>query len=34
MFGLGLKTSEAIGQLAKSQFDATSDQAAPKAKTK
>lgn len=35
MFGLGLKASEAIGQLAKSQFDAASEQAAPaKAKTK
>ncbi|MBN6150393.1 phasin family protein [Xanthomonas sp. AmX2] len=35
MFGLGLKASEAIGQLAKSQFDAASEHAAPaKAKTK
>ncbi|MFC6842181.1 phasin family protein [Xanthomonas theicola] len=33
-FGLGLKTSEAIGQLAKRQFEATSDQTAPKAKTR
>ncbi|MDQ1094699.1 hypothetical protein QE400_004112 [Xanthomonas sacchari] len=32
VFGLGLKTSEAIGQLAKHQFEAATEQAAPKAK--
>ncbi|MCW1776922.1 phasin family protein [Pantoea ananatis] len=31
VFGLGLKASEAIGQLAKHQFEAATEQAAPKA---
>ncbi|WP_045737599.1 phasin family protein [Xanthomonas sp. MUS 060] len=33
VFGLGLKTSEAIGQLAKHQFETATEHAVPKPKT-